>query len=139
MMEAAGRSVTGAIWREVQPDPSHVEGLVSGVGMPLAAAIMAAIRGLTRDDIATWIEPKIRDLMPDPSSMTDMDKMVTRLAKAVHNNEKIGIFGDYDVDGASSAAILHDILTPLGCSGHGSYPRSLSGRLWSEPSGLAQA
>ena len=114
-MEAAGRSVTGAIWREVQPDPSHVEGLVSGAGMPLAAAIMAAGRGLTRDDIATWIDPKIRDLMPDPSSMTDMDKMVTRLAQAVAQGEKIGIFGDYDVDGACSAAILHDVLTPLGC------------------------
>ena len=110
------QSVTGAIWREEKTDAARVEGLVSGAGMPIAAAILAANRGLSRDDIATWIDPKIRDLMPDPSSMTDMDKMVTRLAKAVRENEKIGIFGDYDVDGASSAAILHDILTPLGCS-----------------------
>jgi len=110
------QSVTGAIWREEKTDAARVEGLVSGAGMPIAAAILAANRGLSRDDIATWIDPKIRDLMPDPSSMTDMDKMVTRLAKAVCENEKIGIFGDYDVDGASSAAILHDILTPLGCS-----------------------
>lgn len=110
------QSVTGAIWREEKTDAARVEGLVSGAGMPIAAAILAANRGLSRDDIATWIDPKIRDLMPDPSSMTDMDKMVTRLAKAVRENEKIGIFGDYDVDGASSAAILHDTLTPLGCS-----------------------
>ena len=109
-------SVTGAIWREEKTDTARVEGLVSDAGMPIAAAILAANRGLSRDDITTWIDPKIRDLMPDPSSMTDMDKMVTRLAKAVHDNEKIGIFGDYDVDGASSAAILHDILTPMGCS-----------------------
>ena len=110
------QSVTGAIWREEKTDTARVEGLVSDAGIPIAAAILAANRGLSRDDITTWIDPKIRDLMPDPSSMTDMDKMVTRLAKAVRENEKIGIFGDYDVDGASSAAILHDILTPLGCS-----------------------
>ena len=109
-------SVTGAIWREEKTDTARVEGLVSDAGMPIAAAILAANRGLSRDDITAWIDPKIRDLMPDPSSMTDMDKMVARLAKAVHDNEKIGIFGDYDVDGASSAAILHDILTPMGCS-----------------------
>ena len=54
--------------------------------------------------------------MPDPSSMTDMDKIVSRLAEAVQKGEQIGIFGDYDVDGACSAAILNDILTPLGCS-----------------------
>ena len=69
---------------------------------------------LTRDDIATWIDPKIRDLMPDPSSMTDMDRIVARLAQAVAQGEKID-FRDYDVDGACLAAILHDVLTPLGC------------------------
>ena len=110
------RSVTGAIWREAKPETAHVEGLVSTSGMPLAAAIMAAGRGLKREDIAAWIDPKIRDLMPDPSSMTDMDKIVSRLAEAVQKGEQIGIFGDYDVDGACSAAILNDILTPLGCS-----------------------
>ena len=110
------RSLTGAIWREAKPETAHVEGLVSTSGMPIAAAIMAAGRGLKREDIAAWIDPKIRDLMPDPSSMTDMDKIVSRLAEAVQKSEQIGIFGDYDVDGACSAAILNDILTPLGCS-----------------------
>lgn len=110
------RSVTGAIWREAKPETAHVEGLVSTSGMPIAAAIMAAGRGLKREDIAAWIDPKIRDLMPDPSSMTDMDKIVSRLAEAVQKGEQIGVFGDYDVDGACSAAILNDILTPLGCS-----------------------
>ena len=110
------RSVTGAIWREAKPETAHVEGLVSTSGMPIAAAIMAAGRGLKHEDIAAWIDPKIRDLMPDPSSMTDMDKIVSRLAEAVQKSEQIGVFGDYDVDGACSAAILNDILTPLGCS-----------------------
>ena len=108
-------SVTGAVWREVDTSPALVDGLVSATGMPIAVAMMAAGRGLRRDDIATWIDPKIRDLMPDPSTMTDMDVLVDRLAEAVRQQEKIGVFGDYDVDGACSAAILHDILTPLGC------------------------
>ena len=83
--------------------------------MPLALAIALAGRGITKDNAASWLAPKIRDLMPDPSILTDMDKAVDRLMVAVQSGEMIGIFGDYDVDGASSAAVLHDILTPLGC------------------------
>ncbi len=108
-------SVTGALWREAVPEAALVDGLMGQSDMPIAAAIMAAGRGLRRDDLAAWLDPKIRDLMPDPSTMTDMDKIVSRLAEAVESHEKIGVFGDYDVDGACSAALLHDILTPMGC------------------------
>ena len=108
-------SVTGALWREHPAETAHVDGLAHATGMPLAVAMMAAGRGLRRDEITAWMDPKIRDLMPDPSSMTDMDALVARLTHAAAKKEKIGIFGDYDVDGACSAAILHDILTSLGC------------------------
>lgn len=109
------RSITQAIWHDPAVDSARVDGLVDATGMPIAVAIIAAGRGLKRDTIEGWLAPKIRDLMPDPSTMTDMDKLVARLVKAVENKEKIGIFGDYDVDGACSATLLHDILTPLGC------------------------
>jgi single-stranded-DNA-specific exonuclease len=108
-------SATGAAWRESSPHTAIVNGLIDATGMPIAAAIMAAGRGLTREGIAAWLDPKMRDLMPDPSTLTDMDKIVARLTRAVKNSEKIGVFGDYDVDGACSAALLHDLLTPLGC------------------------
>ena len=108
-------SATGADWQYNPPAPHLAEGLVEATGMPLALAIALAGRGITKDNAASWLAPKIRDLMPDPSILTDMDKAVDRLMVAVQSGEMIGIFGDYDVDGASSAAVLHDILTPLGC------------------------
>ena len=109
-------SATGADWQYHPPAPHFAEGLVEATGMPLALAIALAQRGITKDSVESWLAPKIRDLMPDPSSFTDLDQAVERLIKAVEKGEMIGIFGDYDVDGASSAAVLHDILTPLGCA-----------------------
>ncbi|MCE2517450.1 MAG: single-stranded-DNA-specific exonuclease RecJ [Alphaproteobacteria bacterium] len=83
--------------------------------MPLALAMVLAGRGVTKQTVSAWLDPKISTLMQDPSILTDMDRTAERLAQAVRGGEKIGIFGDYDVDGACSAAVLHDVLTPLGC------------------------
>jgi single-stranded-DNA-specific exonuclease len=71
-------------------------------------------RGVPREDLARHREPKIRDFLPDPSCFQDMDKGAKRLADAVHNTETIAIFGDYDVDGATSAALLTLLLRRLG-------------------------
>jgi len=89
-------------------------GIAEETGMPLALALVLAGRGITREDAQNWLDPKIRDLMPEPSVFTGMDAMVDRLAKAVQTKEKIGIFGDYDVDGASSAALLTLVFRSLG-------------------------
>jgi single-stranded-DNA-specific exonuclease len=71
-------------------------------------------RGVTRDDLARHRDPKIRDFLPDPSCFRDMDKGAQRLADAVQQGETIAIFGDYDVDGATSAALLVLLLRRLG-------------------------
>jgi len=71
----------------------------------IIARILAG-RGIGVDETKSFLAPAIRDLMPDPSIMTDMDVFADRLAKAVKNNEKIALFGDYDVDGASSCALM---------------------------------
>jgi len=71
-------------------------------------------RGVARDDLPRHRDPKIRDFLPDPSSFQDMDKGAKRLADAVQNAETIAIFGDYDVDGATSAALLTLLLRRLG-------------------------
>src|SRR5512138_389014 len=71
-------------------------------------------RGVTREDLARHRDPKIRDFLPDPSSFRDMDKGAKRLANAVEAGEAIAIFGDYDVDGATSAALLVLLLRSLG-------------------------
>jgi single-stranded-DNA-specific exonuclease len=101
------RSVSGQPWRwRRQPDEG--EGLDGLVDQLLLA------RGVTRDDLARHREPRIRDFLPDPSAFQDMDKGAKRLADAVQKGEKIAIFGDYDVDGATSAALLVLLLRRLG-------------------------
>lgn len=77
-------------------------------------------RGVDRSDIARHKAPTLRDFMPDPSLFQDMDKAAARLADAVLAQEKVTIFGDYDVDGATSAALLIRLLGDLGLQA-GSY------------------
>jgi len=71
-------------------------------------------RGVARDDLARHRDPRIRDFLPDPSCFKDMDAGARRLADAVQAGETIAIFGDYDVDGATSAALLVLLLRRLG-------------------------
>ena len=71
-------------------------------------------RGVAREDLARHRDPRIRDFLPDPSCFKDMDVGAKRLADAVQSGETIAIFGDYDVDGATSAALLTLLLRRLG-------------------------
>ena len=71
-------------------------------------------RGIDEADLARNRAPTIRDFLPDPSVFADMDKAAGRLADAVEQGETIAIFGDYDVDGATSAALLTLLLRRLG-------------------------
>ena len=101
------RSVTGQPWRwRGAPDDS--------LGMDELVDELLLARGVTRDDLARNRDPKIRDFLPDPSCFRDMDKGAKRLADAVQGGEIIAIFGDYDVDGATSAALLVLLLRRLG-------------------------
>jgi hypothetical protein len=71
-------------------------------------------RGVAREDLEQHRNPSIRAFMPDPSIFRDMDKAAERLADAVQAREQVAIFGDYDVDGATSAALLILLLRDLG-------------------------
>ena len=71
-------------------------------------------RGVEREDLARHRDPRIRDFLPDPSCFADMDRGAARLADAVEAGDSIAIFGDYDVDGATSAALLVLLLRQLG-------------------------
>ena len=75
-------------------------------GVPDIVARILAGRGVTLDAAARFLDPTVRELLPDPSSLTDMDRAANRLAEAVKRREPVAIFGDYDVDGAASAALL---------------------------------
>jgi single-stranded-DNA-specific exonuclease len=80
-------------------------------GVPDLVARVLAGRGVSALDAARFLDPTIRDLLPDPASLTDMGKAASRLAEAVAAKEKVAIFGDYDVDGAASSALLKRFLT----------------------------
>ena len=101
------RSVTGQPWRwRREADPS--------LGLDALVDELLLARGVAREDLQRNREPRIRDFLPDPSCFRDMDKGAKRLADAVQAGEKIAIFGDYDVDGATSAALLVLLLRRLG-------------------------
>ena len=71
-------------------------------------------RGVERDDIARHAEPTMRDFLPDPAEFRDMESAAERIAQAVLTNETITIYGDYDVDGATSSALMIQVLRELG-------------------------
>ena len=83
------------------------------LGRDLTDQLLLA-RGIEEADLARHRQPTIRDFLPDPSAFADMDKAAARLADAVQAAETIAIFGDYDVDGATSAALLTILLRQLG-------------------------
>ena len=79
----------------------------------LVAQLLLA-RGVPRDEIELNRTPTIRNFMPDPSAFQDMDMAAERLARAVEAGERVTVFGDYDVDGATSAALLIRLFRMLG-------------------------
>ncbi len=85
-----------------------------GAGLYALTDQLLLARGVERDDLARHRDPRIRDFLPDPSAFQDMDKGARRLADAIEAQEGIAIFGDYDVDGATSAALLVLLLRQLG-------------------------
>ena len=101
------RSVSGQPWRWRWSD-EPIAGIDSLVDQLLLA------RGVPREDLARHRDPRIRDFLPDPSAFQDMEKGAKRLADALEAGETIAIFGDYDVDGATSAALLTLLLRQLG-------------------------
>ena len=82
-------------------------------------------RGVARDALERHRQPTLRAFMPDPSLFTDMDKAAARLADAVEAREPVTIFGDYDVDGATSAALLVRLLRQLGADPQAYIPDRL--------------
>jgi single-stranded-DNA-specific exonuclease len=101
------RSVIGQPWRWRRPPDDSL-------GMDALVDELLLARGVAREDLVRHREPRIRDFLPDPSCFQDMDKGAKRLADAVQSGETIAIFGDYDVDGATSAALLTLLLRRLG-------------------------
>ncbi|MBM3525180.1 MAG: single-stranded-DNA-specific exonuclease RecJ, partial [Alphaproteobacteria bacterium] len=108
------RSLAGRRWELRLPDDRPALAIAQTHGIPEPIARVLAGRGVGVDDAARFLEPKLRDLLPDPSRFLDMDKAAARLADAVERGETIAVFGDYDVDGATSSALLKRVLGAVG-------------------------
>lgn len=88
--------------------------LAQAHGLPDLVARVLAGRGVGMEDVPGFLEPRLRDLMPDPDVLRDMQQAVARLAQAVRKREPVAIFGDYDVDGACASALLASFLEACG-------------------------
>src|SRR3954454_1121285 len=106
------RSATGKIWRDRLDARGAARALsiAQRHAIPELLARVLAGRGVEPEDAQAFLDPSIKRLMPDPSTLTDMDAAAARLADAVVCGEQIAIFGDYDVDGATSSALLCNYL-----------------------------
>jgi len=110
------QSVTGRIWRDRCDARAGQTALAihQRDGLPEVLARILACRGVALDGVQNYLDPSIRNLMPNPSTLTGMNDAAARMADAVERREKLAIFGDYDVDGATSTALLVRVLRAAG-------------------------
>lgn len=110
------QSLTGRKWRARPCDERLALALAQRLGAPELVGRVLAGRRVAIDDCEAFLSPRLRDCLPDPSLLLDMTPAVERLARAVVNGEQIAIFGDYDVDGATSSALLWRFFAAAGVS-----------------------
>lgn len=109
------RSATGRRWQGPSPaEDRQGQAIAQTAGLPALIGCILARRGIAAAEAAQYLAPALRDLMPDPSVLRDMDRAAGRLIAAVRAGERIAVFADYDVDGGSAAALLIIWLRGLG-------------------------
>jgi single-stranded-DNA-specific exonuclease len=108
------RSVCGRRWRWRGGDAQAGIEIAERLALPEIVGRLMAQRGLDLDRAPGFLEPRLRDQLPDPSHLRDMEVAADRLARAVRDGERIAVFGDYDVDGATSAALLSRFFAAVG-------------------------
>lgn len=101
-------------WQVHPHNERQVEALQQQLQLQLITAILLANRGLSIAEATTYLHPTLRALLPDPFHLLDMDKAVAIIAQTLVKRSKVVIFGDYDVDGATSSALLKNFFAKLG-------------------------
>ena len=108
------RSATGRRWLLRPGDDRVGLALAQGFELPDVVGRAMAARGIDPDTAGSFLAPRLRDLLPDPSTLQDMDAAAARLVRAVQDGEAIAVFGDYDVDGATAGALLARFFAAVG-------------------------
>ncbi len=121
-----GRSLSGRRWVWRTGEDRIGLGIAQRVGVPEIIGRLLSTRVIDVESACHFLDPRLRVLLPDPSLLCDMDVAADRLAAAVRHGETVGVFGDYDVDGACSAALMVTLLRQLGCVAHTHVPDRLT-------------
>src|SRR5437588_2458897 len=108
------RSVCGRLWRLREADAALAAAISERHGLSEIVGRLLAQPGVGIDEAPGFLAPLLRDGLPDPAHLRDMDRAVARLLCAVQEAESIVVFGDYDVDGATSAALLLRFFAAIG-------------------------
>src|SRR5437763_4425835 len=109
-----GRSVCGKRWHERPAEIGEAATIAAQHGVPEIVGRLLAQRGVGAAEAPLFLAPRLREQLPDPAHLRDMMPAVERLLGAIRDAEPIVVFGDYDVDGATSAALLLRFFTAVG-------------------------
>ncbi len=132
------RSLTGRRWCLAEERPALAAAISQRHGLPEIVGRVLAARGIELGAVERFLEPRLRDWLPDPSHLLDLDRAVDRLVAAVRAREPVGLIGDYDVDGATATALVRRHLEALGvpvevripdrlADGYGPNPAAIAG------------
>ncbi|WP_321391886.1 single-stranded-DNA-specific exonuclease RecJ [Emcibacter sp.] len=105
------KSVTGRAWKVRPAEYREVQAISQQNSVSEIVARVVVGRGVSIEEAPQFLNPTLRDSLPDPSVFRDMDLACQRLADAIINNDKVAVFGDYDVDGATSSALFRRFFT----------------------------
>jgi single-stranded-DNA-specific exonuclease len=108
------RSVCGRRWRLRAGDDAKARAIAERLALPEIVGRLLAQRGIDHDHASSFLSPRLHSLLPDPSHLRDMEVAAARLVRAVREGETIAVLGDYDVDGATSAALLARFFAAVG-------------------------
>ena len=106
-------SISGKNWILKKYNSNDINFLKENFNLDEITSKLLSIRNIKKEEVLSFLNPSIKNILPNPESLADMKKSSLRAVKIVSKKEKIGIFGDYDVDGASSTALLGRFFSEL--------------------------
>ena len=106
-------SISGKNWILKKYNQEEISFLKDNFFLDEITSKLLSIRKIKKEDIKSFLNPSIKNFLPNPNTLMDMEKATLRTSKSIYKKEKVGIFGDYDVDGATSTALLGKYFTEL--------------------------
>ena len=106
-------SISGKNWILKKYNQEEISFLKDNFFLDEITSKLLSIRKIKKEDIKSFLNPSIKNFLPNPNRLMDMEKATLRTSKSINKKEKVGIFGDYDVDGATSTALLGKYFTEL--------------------------